>query len=50
MLIRMTLAVAVLTLTITAAQAYGMYDGTYRGNLVGIGNNAISCTRTAPCR
>jgi hypothetical protein len=47
MLIRMKLA-AVLTLTITAAQAYGMYDGTYRGKLIGIGNNATSCTKTAP--
>ena len=39
---------AVLTLTIAAAQAYGMYDGSYRGKLIGIGNNATSCTKTAP--
>jgi hypothetical protein len=48
MLIRMQLTAAVLTLTIAAAQAYGMYDGTYRGNLIGAGNNATSCTKTAP--
>jgi hypothetical protein len=30
MLIRIMLAAAVVTLTIVAAQAYGMYDGTYR--------------------
>jgi hypothetical protein len=48
MLIRMKLAAAVLTLTIAAAQAYGMYDGTYGGKLIGIGNNATSCTKTAP--
>ena len=48
MLIRIMLAAAVVTLTIVAAQAYGMYDGTYRGNLIGVGNNATSCTKTAP--
>jgi len=48
MLIRMKLAAVVLTLTIAATQACGMYDGTYRGNLIGVGNNATSCTKTAP--
>ena len=43
----MARSAAVLTLTIAAAQAYGMYDGTYRGNLIGIGNNATGCTKTA---
>ena len=38
---------AALMFTIAAAQAYGMYDGTYRGNLIGIGNNATSCTKIA---
>ena len=38
MLIRMMPTGAVLTLTIAAALAYGMYDGTYRGDLIGIGN------------
>jgi hypothetical protein len=50
MLLRMKLVAAVLMLTIAAAQAYGMYDGTYRGNLIGIGNNATSCTKTAPAQ
>jgi hypothetical protein len=40
MLIRMVLTGAMFTLTTAAALAYGMYDGTYRGNLIGIGNNA----------
>jgi hypothetical protein len=40
MLIRMMLTGAVLTLTTAAALTYGMYDGTYRGNLIGIGKNA----------
>jgi hypothetical protein len=33
----MMLSGAVLTLTTAAALAYGMYDGAYRGNLIGIG-------------
>ena len=41
---------AVLTFTIAAAQAYGMYDGTYRGNLIGTGNKAPSCTKIAPAQ
>jgi hypothetical protein len=48
MLIGMMLTGAGLTLTIAAAQAYGMYDGTYRGNLIVVGNNGASCTKTAP--
>jgi hypothetical protein len=48
--ISLGLAAAVLTLTIAAAQAYGMYDGSYRGNLIGIGNNATSCTKVAPAQ
>ena len=50
MLIRMILSGAVLTLTTAAALAYGMYDGTYRGNLIGIGDNAPSCAKTAPAQ
>ena len=50
MLIRMMLSGAVLTLTTAAALAYGMYDGTYRGNLIGIGDNAPSCAKTAPAQ
>jgi hypothetical protein len=50
MLIRMMLSGAVLTLTTAAALAYGMYDGTYRGNLIGIGKNAPSCATTAPAQ
>jgi hypothetical protein len=38
---------AALMFTIAAAQAYGMYDGTYRGNLIGTGNKAPSCTKIA---
>ena len=48
MLIRMTPTGTVLTLTTAAALAYGMYDGTYRGNLIGISKNAPSCSKTAP--
>ena len=48
MLIRMMLTGTVLTLTTAAALAYGMYDGTYRGNLTGISNHTSSCARTAP--
>ena len=47
MLIRMMLTGAGVTLTTMAALAYGMYDGTYRGNLIGISNHASSCARTA---
>jgi hypothetical protein len=50
MQIRMMLTGAVLTLTIAAALAYGMYDGTYRGNLIGIGNKSPSCAKTAPAQ
>ena len=50
MLIRMMLTGTVLTLTTAAALAYGMYDGTYRGNLIGISNHASSCSKTAPVR
>jgi hypothetical protein len=46
----MARSAAVLTLTIAAAQAYGMYDGTYRGNLIGTGNKAPSCTKIAPAQ
>jgi hypothetical protein len=38
---------AALMFTIAAAQAYGMYDGTYRGNLIGTGNKAPNCTKIA---
>jgi hypothetical protein len=48
MLIRMMPTGTVLTLTTAAALAYGMYDGTYRGSLIGIGKNAPSCTKTGP--
>jgi hypothetical protein len=50
MLIRMMLTGAVLTLTIAAARACGIYDGTYRGNLIGIGKNAPSCAKAAPAQ
>ena len=50
MLIRMMLTGAVLTLTTAAALAYGMYDGTYRGNLIGIGRSVPSCAKTAPAQ
>jgi hypothetical protein len=50
MLIRMMLTGTVPTLTTAAALAYGMYDGTYRGNLIGISNQASSCSKTAPVR
>ena len=50
MLIRMVLTGAMFTLTTAAALAYGMYDGTYRGNLMGIGKNAPSCAKTAPAQ
>ena len=50
MLIRTMLTGTVLTLTTSAALAYGMYDGTYRGNLIGISNHSLSCSKTAPVR
>jgi hypothetical protein len=50
MLIRMVLTGAMFTLPTAAALAYGMYDGTYRGNLIGIGNNAPGCAKTAPAQ
>ena len=50
MLIRMMLTGTVPTLTTAAALAYGMYDGTYRGNLIAISNHASSCSKTAPVR
>ena len=46
----MARSAAALTLTIAAAQAYGMYDGTYQGNLIGTGNKAPSCTKIAPAQ
>jgi hypothetical protein len=50
MLIQIMLTGAVLTLTSSAALAYGMYDGTYRGSLIEIGNYASSCFKTAPAQ
>ena len=51
MLIRMVLTGAVFTLTTAAALAYGMYDGTYRGKLIGIGNDPRADGRevSRPC-
>jgi hypothetical protein len=50
MLLRLMLTGSVLALTTAAALAYGTYDGTYRGKLIGISNHAPSCSKTDPVR